>query len=1124
MDYAVVLIYVVIAAVILAIAFRKRLRAWRIHLKVKFAKTPAGAEEPALLASRLYELNKVIDPFGTNAAHPSALFAQPEFIEATRLLALPSVSLAVVLQYVEGNSWSLASAALAALKRRPNTGEAVGRVLSQCALYSPWAMYFALEFLTESKPRPAVGAPAARAKDWWIDNRWMPNIFRDYFVRCAAQGDAVTFGAALREAGSSPNQIIRRFLQKVTHPSAATLIAEIDAATPPEQLPAADTEKLKAVGRFWNDARANTLVEPNAWQKAFALAEAALEHHPPRSLLVSGEPLVGKTSFLRLLGERIAAQGWSVFEASGADLQADQIYIGQLEGRLRQVVDELGKNERIIWYIPDIVQLATSGRHQGQSATMLDQIVPPISAGRLQVWCEATPKGATRLFQLKPSLRGLFETVTLEPMPPADALLLARQVTEAIDERTDIRFHPDCAEVALDTACQYLGSSGLPGSALLMLKLSAARAERTQEAIAPRQVLEALSQFSGLPVSMLDTKEQLDLDVVRAFFTARVMGQDEAVGAMVDRIAMLKAGLNDPNRPIGVFLFAGPTGTGKTELAKAVSEFLFGSVERMIRLDMSEFQALDSISKILGQSAASPGVETDSLIGRVRKQPFSVILLDEFEKSHPNIWDLFLQAFDEGRLTDATGEVADLRHCLIVMTSNLGASAHRSAGLGFAPSADVFSKEQVLRAISQTYRPEFQNRLDKVIVFQPLTRDLMRGILKKQLAELLERRGLKDRAWAIEWESSALEFLLAKGFSPDMGARPLKRAIDQYVVAPLASIIVERRFPEGEQFLFVRSDGNGIQVEFVDPDADAGTVETVPPPVPTEAAPDLTLASIILAPQGKPAEFRLLRSQYEDSERTIHSVEWEQLKEKLAEEMASADFWRSPDRFHTLARIALIDRVKAATETAKSLGERLARHSRSSERQSAELTKRMALQLHLIREGIRDVLQNAPIELALVVEPVLEGADDRQSALAWCGKVRAMYRSWAGKRRMHFSEFGVQGKDNATSALVISGFGAYRTLAAEAGLHIFDPSEGSDHRVTARVRLAAVPLGDLPAAKERAAILKVLDEATRPNTVVRRYRETPPLVRDAGGKWRTGRLDLVLGGEFDLLQAGHGGP
>ena len=191
----------------------------------------------------------------------------------------------------------------------------------------------------------------------------------------------------------------------------------------------------------------------------------------------------------------------------------------------------------------------------------------------------------------------------------------------------------------------------------------------------------------------------------------------------------------------------------------------------------------------------------------MRKQPFSVVLLDEFEKAHANVWDLFLQVFDDGRLTDSLGHVADFRHCMIILTTNLGATSHRSSGLGFAPAGDAFTGEQVLRAIGQTFRPEFQNRLDKVIVFRPLTRDLMRGILKKELDRVLERRGLKDREWAVEWEASAQEFLLEKGFSPEMGARPLKRAIDQYVIAPLAATIVERRFPEGDQFVFVRSDG-----------------------------------------------------------------------------------------------------------------------------------------------------------------------------------------------------------------------------------------------------------------------------------------------------------------------------
>jgi ATP-dependent Clp protease ATP-binding subunit ClpC len=1109
--------------------FRKRLIAWFNRPRGRVVKAAASAAQveiippapfdPQAMSSRLYELDKVFGPFGSNAAHPSDLYAQPDFKEAVRLLTQPNVPLETVMQYIEGNSWSLSSAALAALRRRPDRAAGTERVLRQCDHFSPWTMYFALELLFEAEPRIPAGAPLARAKEWWIENRWMPNIFRDYLVRCAARGDTIAFGPSLWAAGTAPNALIRRFLQTIAHPVAAALIEEIDNAAPPAS-PSSSTPPpenivtLKKVGQFWSSDRAEFLVEPADWSKTFALAGNAMRHNPPRSLLVSGEPLVGKTSFLRLLAQKLAQDGWTVFEARGADLQADQIYIGQLEGRIRQVIDEMANARRMIWYIPDIVQLALSGTHSGQSATILDQIIPAISAGRVVVWTEASPKGLARLLRIHPSLRGLFETVTIEPMSAADTLALARDVTRQMEESANIRFEPDCAEVARDTVSQYMGSNALPGSVLLMLKLTAVRAEKKGDIISSRQVLETLSQLSGLPLSILDTREQLNLTAVREFFNARVLGQDEAVGAVVDRIAMLKAGLNDPGKPIGVFLFAGPTGTGKTELAKAVSEFLFGSAERLIRLDMSEFQTHESMNKILGQSTAS-AFESDSLISRVRKQPFSVLLLDEFEKSHPMIWDLFLQAFDEGRLTDAMGQTADLRHCLIILTSNLGATAHRSLGLGFAPQEDVFTKEQVLRAIAQTYRPEFQNRLDKVIVFRPLTRELMRGILKKELAALLDRRGLKDRTWAIEWESSASEFLLERGFSPEMGARPLKRAIDQYVVAPLAAIIVERRFPEGEQFLFVRSDGNGIQAEFVDPDAEAPVdKETV---TPGAAAPS-SLAAAVLTPSGSLSEFQMLRDEYAGIERTLQSGDWTGLKDNLAEDMAAAEFWSRPDRFAVLARFALMDRVKSASETADALRRRLERYGRSPSHYSTQLSGRLALQLYLIREGINDALDDAPIELALAIEPVFEGAGERLATLGWCQRLRSMYRAWADKRRMQIAEAQGVAKDTAIS--VISGFGAHRILAPEAGLHVFEQSEGIG-RVTARVRFAAVPLGDVPAVKERKLIIKALDEAPRINTVVRRYREEPPLVRDATGKWRSGRLDLVLGGDFDLLQAGE---
>ncbi len=792
---------------------------------------------------------------------------------------------------------------------------------------------------------------------------------------------------------------------------------------------------------------------------------------------------------------------------------AGQIWFGQLEGRVRQVVDEIKVGKRLIWYVPDLLQLARSGTHQGQSASILDQILPAIAAGRLVIWTEASPSETARLLQMRPALRGLFEVIRLEPQSETDTSALVRSVVGRLSEELGRKIDAECASVAIASARQYLSASSFPGSALLLIRLAASRSDKQGTTITGADVLKTLAQLTGLPVSILDTNERLDLAVIRAFFIGRVIGQDEAVAAVIDRIAMLKAGLSDPARPIGVFLFAGPTGTGKTELAKTTAEYLFGSIERMIRLDMSEFQTANSMIKILGDG----GSDGDCLIGRVRKQPFSVVLLDEFEKAHPRIWDLFLQVFDDGRLTDAIGQVADFRHCLIILTTNLGATTHQSAGLGFAPVPDAFTSEQVLRAIAQTYRPEFQNRLDRVIVFRPLTRELMRVILRKELSRVLERRGLKDRQWAIEWEASALEFLLERGFSPEMGARPLKRAIEQYVIAPLAATIVERRFPEGDQFVFFRSDGRAIQAEFVDPDLDPNDAGAPGFSEGDAAARPATLASMILAPRGSAAEFAALGAQAAAIAQTLASPAWDERKLKLAGEMSAPDFWDRPARYDTLARFALMDRVAAAAGTVEALRNRLARGSNHPGHYSRELVSRLAQQLYLVNGGIRDVDDGAAIEVALMIEPALDGnAADGSATAAWCQELRNMYRAWADRRHMQTSE--LTGKEQGQAPLLlISGFGAERVLRGECGLHVLERSES---RATARVRLAVTPLGDVPPARLPGELAKAFAAAAKSSTVVRRYRREPaPLVRNGDGSWRSGRLDEVLRGDFDLIAA-----
>lgn len=1076
----------------------------------------AAPIEPETLTGRLHKLESGISSFTSSAAHPREQLDQRDFKDAVSLLADPDTPIEIVEQYALGANFGLSMAALTALAERSDGGNAMRPLIAQFENLAPWAMYFAFRYLESQDERPRPGDLVIGARDWWRDNNLMPQLFRDYFDTCVARNEEARFSDEARARPNRDNAAIKAFLASLRHPFAEALQREAETLPATATAPA-EAGFLESFGRFWPSQDGKVVrIEPEVWREALDAAAGTFSKGRNRSILVAGDASVGKSTFLRLLAERAIAKGWRVFEASGADLMAGQQWFGQLEERIRRTLEEASAAKSIIWYIPDLLALARSGTHQGQSASILDQIMPAVAAGRVVIWTEASPTSAARLYQSRPTLRSLTEVIALEAMDEEETAELAIKVSSQLARVHHVTIEDDCVPMALASARQYMSSSSLPGAVLSLLKLSVLRGEKGKATrITADRVLETLSQMTGLPVSILDHHGRIDLAEIRDFFGARVMGQPEAVSAIVERIAMLKAGLSDPGKPIGVFLFAGPTGTGKTELAKTTAEYLFSSDDRMLRLDMSEFQTAESQGKIVGETNQNPSYETDSLVARVRKQPFSVVLLDEFEKAHPRIWDLFLQVFDEGRLSDAAGHVADFRHCIIILTTNLGATTHQNSGLGFAPAASQFSNDQVLRAIQQTYRPEFINRLDKVIVFRPLTRDLMRSILKKELDHVLDRRGLRHRAWAVEWESSAIEFLLEKGFSPEMGARPLKRAIDQYVLSPLAGTIVERRFPEGDQFVFVRSDGRAIQAEFVDPDADAPAKAKPARGGVNGKAP--AIASMIMSAEGTSSEFEALRERVDAIDVRLASPDWEKLKLEFAAAMSDAGFWRDASRHTTLSRYALMDRVTAAAGTARSLLERLDKAGGAT-KFSRELVSRLALQVHVVEHGLRDVFEASPVEVALVIEPALEGANEA-AAERWCSELLAMYRGWSTNRNMQLQEMTSSAR-GASSILLVSGFGAHRTLAGDVGLHVLERGGGEQatSRIAARVILLEPPLGDVPPARMQTILEKSLAEAARSSTVVRRYRREPsPLVRNFDGSWRTGRIDEVLAGDFDLL-------
>jgi ATP-dependent Clp protease ATP-binding subunit ClpC len=1080
---------------------------------------PPEPEQPAAetgnaggLNARLMVLRQKIDGLSENAAHPRELVEHEDFKSAVALLSDPAVPADTVIEYALDTHWAISSVALVALTQRNEHEAALAAILPRFARISPWPLHFALALIEGAPQRPPLGAPLLQAHEYSAKHGLVPDMYLAHFRRREALGDEPTFGAALT-GDVNPGEHVGELLEKIGHRFAKSLLAELDAW----RARRVDADFLQGIGRLWSAEPDPQLIEYPAIADPLQTIETALTHTPARSVLIIGEPRVGKSALARLAGARLARQGYTVFEASGPELQAGQKYIGELEGRIRKLIGELAVGKRVVWYVPDFLQIVFSGTHSGQTASIFDQLLPDLTADRLVMLSECTPGGLTRAQQYRPQLRNVFDLVRLRPVTPEDAAGVVEEYLERVAKLVKIGIEPGVGGSVTQLARHYLGGLQAPGAELDLIKLASNRAVANNEGTLTRDgLLTTLAQITGLPRAVLDDSEKMELAQIRDFFGARVIGQEEAVNSVVDRIAMFKAGLTDPARPIGVFLFAGPTGTGKTELAKTLAEYLFGTADRLIRLDMSEFQHSGSVDKIIGAGGVADA-EGQSLIQRVRKQPFAVILLDEFEKAHSNIWDLFLQVFDDGRLTDTAGQTADFRHTLIILTSNLGATAHQSAGVGFAPRSDAFSQAQVQRAVAQSFRPEFVNRLDKVIVFKPLTRDRMRSILRKELTRVLERRGLKNREWAVEWESSALEFLLEKGFTADMGARPLKRAIDQHLLAPLAATLVERRFPVGDQFLFVRSDGESIQVEFVDPDAGSGAGSA--PAAPAAAAAEISptaVASAVLQPAGTRAEREQLTAALAGIDRELAGGEWEALREKLTSRMSATDFWDRDDRQRVLARYALLDRVKAAAATARSLSERHGRGLPDRAGQySRELASRLALQLLLVERGLRDVLADAPIEVVLLVETAMDSGGDAEAARRWCARVHDMYQGWGAARRMQLTPRELAGG----RALVIAGFGAHAVLSRECGLHVLESGEA--RRSVARVRVAPLWTSEPAESIAVMALEQALAGVGAASAIVRRYRIEPsPLVRDAERGWRTGRLDDVLAGNFDVFTSG----
>jgi ATP-dependent Clp protease ATP-binding subunit ClpB len=338
-----------------------------------------------------------------------------------------------------------------------------------------------------------------------------------------------------------------------------------------------------------------------------------------------------------------------------------------------------------------------------------------------------------------------------------------------------------------------------------------------KEEVDEEDIAEVVSRWTHIPVSRLIEGEIQKLLRMEERLHARVVGQDEAIRAVANAMRRARAGLQDPNRPLGSFIFLGPTGVGKTELARALAEFLFDDEQAMIRIDMSEYQEKHTVSRLIGAPPGYVGYEeAGQLTEAVRRRPYSVVLFDEIEKANPEVLNVMLQLLDDGRLTDGKGRTVDFKNTVVIMTSNIGSHFIADAALRDTTvrkegehELDEGTRRQVLETLREHFRPEFLNRLDEIIVFHALTREQMRHIIDIQLRGLMKR--LEDRKIRVELSDRAKDLLIAEGYDPAYGARPLKRVIQRRVLDALAIRVLQGEFGEGS---VIRIDAPRGELEF----------------------------------------------------------------------------------------------------------------------------------------------------------------------------------------------------------------------------------------------------------------------------------------------------------------------
>ncbi len=546
-------------------------------------------------------------------------------------------------------------------------------------------------------------------------------------------------------------------------------------------------------------------------------------------------------------------------------------YRGQFEERIKAIMDELKRSGKIILFIDELHTLVGAGAAEG-AIDAANILKPALARGEIQCIGATTLDEYRKHIEKDAALERRFQTIMVDPPSVDEAVQILKGLRDKYEAHHRVKFTDEAIDAAVKLSDRYISGRFLPDKAVDILDEAGSRA-RLQAMVVPQEVKDlelqidqlkkekeafiksqdferaakmrdqeretrerldhmrsewtqkrdnitptlneddiakVISQWTKIPLVRLEEKESEKLLHMEDYLKKVVIGQEEAITAIARSVRRSRAGIKNPRRPIGSFIFLGPTGVGKTLLARALSEFMFGDENALIQIDMSEYMDKFNVSRLIGAPPGYVGYEEGGqLTERVRRRPYSVVLLDEIEKAHPDIFNILLQVFEEGRLTDSLGRKVDFRNTIILMTSNVGAEVLRKKGsLGFVTPKDEISYQEMkiflLDEVKKTFKPEFLNRIDDIIVFQSLTKENLYQIVNLEVKEVASR--LKDREIGIVLSQEAIDLLVEKGFDPVFGARPLKRTIQRLLEDPLAEAIISGRFKEGQKIKVSRQD------------------------------------------------------------------------------------------------------------------------------------------------------------------------------------------------------------------------------------------------------------------------------------------------------------------------------